>query len=743
MYKRQKYFSVLLFILLVGAIVRVLFLLFWSKTPYFSNYFLDELYHHLWAQRIACGKFLPDGVFFRAPFYPYIIGGIYAIFGDGALAPRIFQHLWGLIAAVPMFFVAREIFKSEKIALLSSLLWVLYPMQIFYESRLLLDSFFSAGVVWLIWFLILIPRKRTPFLCALAGFWLGILAITRPTILIIVPVVLIYVIKFVKWRAIITALAMLLPIAPITISNAIQGDFVLIASQGGINFYIGNNPECDGASAIVPELGRNWHYRQCVKIAEEQTGNNLKPSAVSRFFYRKGFDFWRKNTGRAIKLFFKKMVLLFTSPEIGNNGNIYFLLRGSFLKKFLWVWALIVSLALAGFLFAKFEHKCFFAAMTIFYALVVVSFFMCSRFRLPMIPMLIIPATAGIKLFFEGVKKRRIVAIIFALCVFILSLFDPYNWRRDEDALSHFALGNIFLRSAKSVDAEREYREALELDSRARGVYLNLGAIMFRRGLLDSAKIYFRREIDVGGEICRAEANLGVIERLEHNYMLALHWGGKSLEDCIAEPSAVFNYAMTLFEIGYYSVADSLLRAQLPEFSDNLRLLNLAGATALAVGDTARAESLWTKIIADKSRSFVELYDLGTIYSEQSGFGAGAVRIRSWAYYNLAQISAVRGDIDRASELLNLAVAQDKKFAQGFSSLGAIALAENDLKSAERYLLRAEKLGLKSPELYFNLASVSARKGDMEGAKKFLTIALELNPDFTMAKQALDALKNQ
>ena len=52
---------------------------------------------------------------------------------------------------------------------------------------------------------------------------------------------------------------LLVVVLPITIRNcAVGGDAVLIASQGGVNFYIGNNPDSDGRTAIVPGTPGDW-----------------------------------------------------------------------------------------------------------------------------------------------------------------------------------------------------------------------------------------------------------------------------------------------------------------------------------------------------------------------------------------------------------------------------------------------------------------------------------------------------
>ena len=725
-------------IIALGAILRAMHFFSWVQTPFFNGLFLDELYHHLWAKKILDGEFFPAGVFFRAPLYPYILSSIYAIFGDAGFAPRIFQHFWGLLSIVPIYLLALELFSNKRLAIFAAALWAIYPTQIFYESRLLLDSFFSAGIVWLMWFLVITRRKRTPLLCALIGFWFGLLALTRPTILILAPIVLIFLWSHVRWSSLISLLAMILAIAPVTLSNIANGDFVTISSQGGINFYIGNNAQSDGASAIIPELGRNWQYRQCAKLAERETGKELKPSQVSEFYTQKGIQYWRENTREAFALFGKKALLLLTSPEVGNNGNTYFLLKSSKnLRYMLWFWAIVFPLALVGLIWQGFQNRWLFTTSIIFYAFSIIAFFVCDRFRLPLIAMMIIPATAGIKVLWESIKNFRIIPLVALICALVLSLLDPYGWRRSDDALSHFMLGNIYLRDNKPDDAKAEYYRALEINPVTRGVHLNLGALHFKNEQFDSAEYQFRRELDARGEVCRALSNLGVIERLRGNYQMALYWGEKAVDECLDDPSATYNFIMTLFSTAYVRQADSLMQINFPENSDNPRFLNLAGAIAVSLGDTAKAESLWVSVLRNKERTFLELYDMGAIYSEQAGVGASPTRVRCWAYYNLANICVFKKNVARAEELLNLALAQDSTFAPGYSAMGAIMLAKNKLDDAEAFLFKAENLGHKAPDLYFNIAAVSARKRDYEMAQKYLEMTIALAPNYEPAKSAL------
>ena len=102
---------------------------------------------------------------------------------------------------------------------------------------------------------------------------------------------------------------------------------MLIASQGGINFYIGNNKHATGATAVMPEFGATWQYADCEYLAKRETGRlgqNMKPSEVSSFYYRRALRSMSEDPGRWLGLILKKLSYFWNSYEISNNQNLYF-----------------------------------------------------------------------------------------------------------------------------------------------------------------------------------------------------------------------------------------------------------------------------------------------------------------------------------------------------------------------------------------------------------------------------------
>ena len=64
----------------VALAVRTLHLWQIRTAPFFPFKIGDAETYDLWAQRIAAGDWLGDGVFYQAPLYPYFLAAIYASF---------------------------------------------------------------------------------------------------------------------------------------------------------------------------------------------------------------------------------------------------------------------------------------------------------------------------------------------------------------------------------------------------------------------------------------------------------------------------------------------------------------------------------------------------------------------------------------------------------------------------------------------------------------------------------------
>jgi hypothetical protein len=78
------------FVLLAALALRVGHLVALYDTPWFAHLDLDPAYYHRWAERIAAGQWLDPRAFYMDPTYPYVLGPLASLVGDGpARDPRL------------------------------------------------------------------------------------------------------------------------------------------------------------------------------------------------------------------------------------------------------------------------------------------------------------------------------------------------------------------------------------------------------------------------------------------------------------------------------------------------------------------------------------------------------------------------------------------------------------------------------------------------------------------------------
>ena len=150
------------------------------------------------AQSIAAGDGFPESVFtssespsaFRPPLYPYLLGAVYTVFGDGAgdEAGRILGALIGVLVVYLIFLVGRALW-GARVGLWSAGIAAVLPPLAFLNEALISEPLFLAielGVV-----LAALGARRAGGdwrLAALAGLLCGLAALTRSNgILLVIP----------------------------------------------------------------------------------------------------------------------------------------------------------------------------------------------------------------------------------------------------------------------------------------------------------------------------------------------------------------------------------------------------------------------------------------------------------------------------------------------------------------------------------------------------------------------------
>lgn len=719
---------------------------------------IDPLYHDLWAKQIAAGHILGTGVFFRAPFYAYFLGLIYAIFGPSLVAAKVIQHLIGA-ATCSLIFLFTDKYFGRKTAILSAVLATFNWVLIYHEDELLLDSLLALFSLAIIWSLIISVERPKSWRFFASGIWLGLACITRPNYLAFWPVILIWLWlvfrpdygKAIK-RFLIFSLGCALMIAPITLRNKLIGhDNVLIASQGGINFYIGNNQYADGTSAIMPEFGSTWQYSDAEYLAKSETGKigqEMKPSQVSSFYYRKGIAFAVNRPMAWLGLTAKKFGLFWNSFEVSNNQDLYFFRRFATITKILPPLFFIISpLSLIGLvLIFRYDIKYHIIGyFIIVYMLTVIGFFVNSRFRLPVLPLLIILASVAFWQAVDWLRARFIKRVIIFPAVFVvlflMTNIDFYGISHESYAMSYFSLGNVYLKKGLTDKALDEYSEALKLAHCIPKAHLNRGVIYFSRQDFKSARQEFELELAACHVSAEAHNNLSVLDRLEGDPETALKEAREAVNIMPQYLEARINVILALRALkdnkAAYRVVDSLTY----EFPDYLPGRYFKGKMLSEQGLDSQAMKELNIILSHQAEDIVERYDLSTIYSMQSGYGFRPEKIAGLANYEMGVLQVRAGDIDSALIYFKNATTAIPDYADAWTNLALAYDHKQMYNEAMAAFKNAIEHDRANPLIYYDCGLTLGKLGRLTDASQFFQQALDLRPDFTEAKEKLKVIK--
>jgi hypothetical protein len=447
-------------ILILALVVRVVYVLQSQESPSFTQPSMDALYHLDWARAFSRGESIHPGAFFRAPLYPWFLGLCLEVFGERLLLVRLLQAVIGTVSVLLVHLVGARAF-GRRTGLLAALIASLYWVIVYFEGELLLPVLEILFDLLAIWLSLRAAERGTRGSAALAGAAWGLSAIVRPNVLLFAPLVLLWL----GWRSLSSsgdrpssgttgggrvrwryhlplafALGLAVPIAPITAYNRISGgEWVLVSSQGGVNFWIGNNPQSDGVTAIVPGTRADWWggYHDAIRIAEEAEGRTLASSEVSRFYSRKAWDWILSNPGSASRHLLWKLRLFFTDWELANNASErFFAYRfGPILRLLPIGFGVLAPLAILGLLATARAWRRTFPLWGFLpvYTASVVAFFVCSRFRAPVLPVMAILAAEACFHVLDLARHRRWPALAVTVAFLggaaaLITATSPTSW---------------------------------------------------------------------------------------------------------------------------------------------------------------------------------------------------------------------------------------------------------------------------------------------------------------------------
>jgi hypothetical protein len=398
-------------ILVVALVVRLLYLHELRGDVLFENPPLDEGRYVDGAQRLPVEHrplWQPPGIFL-------VLAATFRVLGNGLFAPRLLQAFAGTLACALAWVLARSLF-GARVALATAAIVALHGLLVFTGGELLPATW--AGVLDLSALVLLLDARKNVARAAAAGALLGISALFTPVVLAFAALAAIGLARTRERRAVpwIFAAAVFVPIAPVTLWNYLHsGELVLVSTNGGMNFFLGNNERYFETLAIRP--GPRWTE---LTQAPWRAARISDAGAESSWFVRRGLAFWAAHPLDALGLYLRKLGLFFHAVEIPRDTDLYAVRTESRVLRALvgpratgWPSGVLMPLALVGIATSLRERArllmplAFVGSQAAGYAL----FFVSARYRVPCVPILAMFAVVCVVAIAQAAPRVRALLI--------------------------------------------------------------------------------------------------------------------------------------------------------------------------------------------------------------------------------------------------------------------------------------------------------------------------------------------
>jgi len=491
----------------VALAVRLLYLAEWAATPLFHAPMGDELNFHQTALALL-GQGPPVDAFLYQPLYSFYLALVYTVFGVGVEAVRTIQLVIGLGSCLLFYGLGREI-GGRWVGRLSALTAALYGPLVFFEGMLLAPGLCVPLLAGAFWCLVAVGKRDRPWLAAPAGLLFGLALMGRPNLAAMLPVAALFLLLRpwpMKRRLLAAGLAALLLVAgllPAWIHNAARGEsFTLVSDSGGINFYIGNNPQATGRFHLprgekLEGISHKDFQSGIRAIAEQAAGRSLGPSEISSYWYGRGLRFWGQEPLAALGLAGKKLLLSVNSDEMPVHHPYVFAREVAPVLRWLLPFGVLFPFAVLGaWLGRKQKGIWLLWGCALAYLSTLMVFFVADRLRIMLLPLLLPLAALGMLKLAATARDWRWRSNWPQLAVLVLTFgltqlpLTPASFRARALAQGYNRMGKAEGESGNLEAAERYFEKALELagpaDRALAGV--NLGRVYELRGELSRAR---------------------------------------------------------------------------------------------------------------------------------------------------------------------------------------------------------------------------------------------------------------
>ena len=505
-----------------------------------------------WARQVLHGHLTDHLAFYGLPGYAYLLAFLYKVCGYNPFVPGLLQALVDAATATLIYKISLRVFAPISIrtgqmtGILAAAGWGLFvPAQTY--AVVLMPTALVVFVFWLIVWCIAGKDYAPQKIESLGlGTLIGLTATFIATPLFLIPLLIAAVLlkpttevaNIFRHRMISLALLFIgvsAGTAPCWIHNYfVARDPVFLSAHSGINLWIGNNPDATGYPRFPPGLRASQAamLQDSITAAESAAGHPLKRGEVSQFWSAKAQDYIRHDFGSWLRLLAIKLRNFWNAFQYDDLSVVTSLRENGVTFPGIY-FGVIAALGLPALLIAwKVASLSRWLSIAILlHMLALLPVFTTERYRLPIVPGLLIFSAFGVVMLGQWLANYRFMPALSYLTLLAGSAAfvswpqrDPSLWALDVynsglqaldsgdlatarqkldcayaysplNAEVNFAEGNLQLAAGETIKAKMFYGFTLQLNSHHAGAFNNLGVLALQEKRWDLAAAFFERAL--------------------------------------------------------------------------------------------------------------------------------------------------------------------------------------------------------------------------------------------------------
>ena len=587
-------FWICVIIFLLAFCVRCIYLYDSSDNPTFSTPIIDSQWYDEIARNTAQGEGLTGRQFFwQHFFYPFFLSVTYFFSKSSILCAKVIHMFLGSLGCVLTYRLGERIF-CRTAGIIAGGITAFYGPLIFFVGELLANSWTGFWAVVLIWLLLKSAENKSVKLCLVLGLCAGLSVITRANFIPFLLAAQLWLsvvwirqhIRFDKFLLLLASVIVGFSIVAIPVAAKnyqTTRRFSLLPGHGGMNVYMGNNPDFEAVS--IRPGSSDWK-----KIVDLPLEEGLQTAAEKRhFYYAKTFEYMQTQPISFFKGILHKAVQFTSSRELPGSINLYLFTRWSSLLGLL-VWkvgsfgfpfGVLLPLALLGVFFYRRKIPIPIMLFIILYPATVILTHCDARYRTPVIMPMCILAAAAIVRVGEIIHKKNwphiLISGIFGICVaFVCSASGPFYSERhiDYEAELHSGMGYSLTARGQRKEAIEAYSKALVLKPDYVEIHENIGLLLADERQFDKAIKHFKLALQIEPDNAKTHNILAVALRAQGKLNEAISHCRRALDLAPNDAGALYNLALFLQLQGKLNEAVSSYRKVLQLNPDSAELLN-------------------------------------------------------------------------------------------------------------------------------------------------------------------------